>query len=66
MTGIERQEIEVQNFSKFAFCYNMDDILIANLVSISGADCPLNEYIIAKGPEWPDFDSQPVVIVSAF
>ena len=39
---------------------SLDGILIADSVSISGADCPLNKNIIDKGPEWSDFDSQPV------
>ena len=33
------------------------NILIANLVPISGIDCPSNEY---KGLLWTDFDQQPV------
>ncbi len=44
----------------------MGDILIVNLVSMSGADCPSNEYIIEKGPELKDFDLQPVKVVSTF
>ena len=35
-------------------------------MSISGVDCPLTEFIIDKGPGWPDFDSQPVKVVSIF
>ncbi len=36
-------------------CTFSSKIMMANLVSINGADCPLNEYIVDKGPEWPDF-----------
>ena len=41
-------------------------MLIANLVSISAADCPSNEYDIEKGLDSPVFDLQPVKEVSTF
>ncbi len=40
----------------------MDDILTANMVLISDAGCPSNEYTIDKGPEWPSFDLQPISV----
>ena len=59
---LEMQETKVRQFWK----KSMDDI--ANLVSISGSECPSNEYSIDKGPGWPGFDDkkQPIKIVSTF
>ena len=43
---LKLHELKNSSFLKKSIC----DMLIANLVSISGTDCPSNEYIIKKRP----------------
>ena len=41
-------------------------MLIANVVSLSAADYPSNEYVIEKDLDWSGFDLDPAKTVSTF
>ena len=60
MFSIEMQELKLHEFLGNRIFKCVGDMLMANLVSISAADCPSNEYVIEKDLEGPDFDLQPV------
>ncbi len=67
MIGIKMQEMKVHKFlENCILLWSIDDILIANLMSISGADGLENKYTINKGPKWLGFDLQPLKVVSTF
>ena len=62
--GIEMQGLKLHEFWENRIFYSVGDMVIANMVSMSAADYPLNEYVIEKGLGWPGFDLHPVKVVS--
>ena len=63
VSGIKMQELKLHKFWDSHIFSHVGDMLIANLVSLSAADYPSNEYVIEKGLGWPEFDLQPAKTV---